>query len=65
MGIHVLVAPSGSGKTTYLRSYANRQSRKQLFTSFGDENRENDLFELIPKKSVIIIDHDRAFWVAK
>lgn len=51
-GIHVLVAPSGSGKTTYMRSYANRhiakgglvqyfaselQSRKQFFTSFGDE----------------------------
>jgi hypothetical protein len=70
-GVHVLVAPSGSGKTTYLRSYANRfiekggfvqyfgselQTRKQFFGSFGDENRANDLFEVIPKKSVIIID---------
>jgi len=70
-GIHVLVAPSGSGKTTYMRSYANRhiaegglvqyfaselQTRKQFFTSFGDENRANDLFDVIPKKSVIIID---------
>ena len=75
-GIHVLVAPSGSGKTTYLRSYANRhiakgglvqyfaselQSRKQFFTSFGDENRANDLFEVIPKNSVIIIDQIEHF----
>jgi hypothetical protein len=70
-GIHLLVAPTGSGKTTYLRSYANRhiaegglvqyfaselQNRKQFFLSFGDENRANELFEVIPKKSVIIIE---------
>lgn len=77
-GIHVLVAPSGSGKTTYLRSYANRfineggrvqffaselHTRKQFFTAFGDENRDMDLFELLPKKSAIIFDqiehHDK------
>lgn len=71
-----MVAPSGSGKTTYMRSYANRhiangglvqyfaselQSRKQFFTSFGDENRANDLFDAIPKKSVIIIDQIEHF----
>lgn len=70
-GIHLLVAPSGSGKTTYLRSYANRfiregghvlfftsglQSRKQFFTAFGDENRSLDLFEILPKKSAIVLD---------
>lgn len=70
-GIHVLVAPRGSGKTTYLRSYANQfikiggrvqffaselKSKKQFFTAFGDENRSMDLFEMLPKNSAIIID---------
>ena len=65
------MAPSGSGKTTYLRSYANRfisqggrlqffaselQSRKQFFSAFGDENRSMDLFEMLPKKSAIVFD---------
>ena len=70
-GIHVLIAPLGSGKTTYMRSYSNRfinnggrakyfagelQSKNQFFTAFGDENRSMDLFEMLPNKSVIIID---------
>jgi hypothetical protein len=70
-GIHLLVAPSGSGKATYLRTYANRfiseggrvqffaselQSRKQFFSAFGDENRSMDLFEMLPKKSAIVFD---------
>lgn len=70
-GVQVLVAPSGSGKTTYLRWYANQfirnggsvkyfdgelQSRKQFFESFGNERREINLFEVMPKKSMIIID---------
>ena len=57
-GIHVLVAPTGSGKSTYMRSYANRfmadggfvqyfsselQNRKMFFTQFGDESRASDL----------------------
>ncbi len=75
-GIHLLVAPPGSGKTTYLRSYANQsigdggrvqyfacelQTRKQFFESFGDAKRANDLFEVIPKNSVIIIDQIEHF----
>lgn len=70
-GIHVLVAPTGSGKSTYMRSYANRfmadggfvqyfsselQNRKMFFTQFGDESRASDLFEVLPQKSVIILD---------
>lgn len=70
-GIHLLVAPPGSGKSTYLRSYANQfigeggrvqffaselQTRKQFFESFGNAKRAIDLFEVIPKQSVIIID---------
>jgi ABC-type uncharacterized transport system ATPase subunit len=70
-GIHVLVAPSGAGKTTYLRSYANRfinngglvqffgselQDRKQFYTAFGDHDRSMDLFEMLPKRSTIVFD---------
>eukprot|EP01033_Poteriospumella_lacustris_P005863 gene5863-gene6471 len=70
-GLQVLCAPSGSGKTTYLRKYANEfirrgghvqyyaselKSSNDFFASFGDEDRSQDLFSKLPLNSAIIID---------
>jgi hypothetical protein len=71
-GVSVIVAPSGSGKSTYLRDYSNKfmvdsqgfvqdfgselRTRKQFFDAFGGEERETDLFSVIPKNSVIVLD---------
>ena len=71
-GLHVLVAPSKSGKTTYLTKHANQfikdggyvqyysnelTSRTDFFTAFGDIHRSQDLFTYLPSQSAIIFDH--------
>jgi hypothetical protein len=71
-GVSVIVAPTSSGKSTYLRDYSNKftadsqgfiqyfaselRTRKQFFDAFGGKERESDLFSIIPKNSVIILD---------
>ena len=70
-GIKVFTSPQGSGKTTYIRRYANRfigegghvrffgselKSVDDFFLAFGDAERRRDLFDVIPIKSAIIID---------
>ena len=76
-GVKVIVAPPGAGKTTYIRGYVNNfinnhQGKVQFFGSeintmddfyrrFGDIERRFDLFELLPQKSVIVIDQIEHF----
>jgi hypothetical protein len=75
--VKVIVAPPGSGKTTYIRGYVNtfineHQGKVQLFGSelntmddfyrrFCDIERKNDLFEVLPLKSVIVMDQIEHF----
>ena len=69
--VKVFVSPQGSGKTTYIRRYANRfigegghirffgselKSVDDFFLAFGDIDRRRDLFDVMPAKSAIIID---------
>ena len=70
-GVKVFASPQGSGKSTYIRRYANRfigegghvrffgselKSVDDFFWAFGDIDRRRDLFDVIPVKSAIIID---------
>ena len=70
-GISVIVAPPGSGKSTYLRHFANNflesggfvqyfaselNSSAQFYKTFGSDERSEDLFTLMPEKSVIVLD---------
>jgi hypothetical protein len=69
-GAHVFIAPSGTGKTTYIRKYCHEfiadggfvkffgselHSRKDFDQSFGDSILGN-LFDLLPLRSVIVLD---------
>jgi energy-coupling factor transporter ATP-binding protein EcfA2 len=74
-GVHVIISPPGSGKSTYLRTYANDfiQNSDGYVKYFGAELSspndfrnaftpptlslpQNDLFSVLPDKTVIVID---------
>jgi hypothetical protein len=70
-GIHVVVAPKGSGKSMLLRRLVNDHIRaggaakyfgnesslpSEFFTAFGAASRRMDLFDIMPTRSVIVID---------
>jgi hypothetical protein len=70
-GMHVVVAPKGSGKTSQLRGVINNHIHNggaakyfgselshpnEFYIAFGDAARRMDLFEIMPKRSVIVID---------
>jgi hypothetical protein len=71
-GVHVLTAPPGSGKSTYIRkflsdrmtqvdkycAYISSELREsdQFFERFGSADRRNDLFQYIPNGSLLVFD---------
>ena len=70
-GMNVVVSPPGSGKTTYIRQLANEHIRNggavrifgselnnmnDFYNSFGGSDRRLDLFNMLPNRSVIILD---------
>ena len=70
-GIRVIAAPPGSGKTTYVRGYVNKfiedggsvkmfeselENKSDFYIRFGDAERRFDLFDVLPRRSAIVID---------
>ena len=70
-GVKVVVAPPGSGKTTCIRSSMNTfidsggkarmlanefRNEDDFYAAFGGEDNRLDLFEILPLRSLIVID---------
>ena len=74
--MNVIICPPGSGKSTYIRKCANEfiksggyvrlfgselKSPDDFYNAFGGPERRHDLFDVLPKKSAIIIDQLESF----